>query len=160
MKLQQFNVENSELEKLIQDNFGLIISQALFLKPKNQEVRNDCIQAAVLAFIKCVDKFDPKRAMFSTYISSCIRNAILDYNTKHNKHTYKELKDTSIVQSEEFWELIPDNLLPIEKSIIMLKLQNYSKAEIADILDHSQDEVTKLFNSAKRKIREANSDDD
>ena len=159
MKLQQFNVENTELEKLIQDNFGLIVSQALFLKPKNQEVRNDCIQAAVLAFIKCIDKFDPNKAAFSTFVSSCIRNAIYDYNTKSKKHVYKELKDTSVVQSEEFWELIPDNLLPIEKSIIMLKLQNYSKAEIADILDCPQDDITKMFNSAKRKIREANTDD-
>jgi RNA polymerase sigma factor (sigma-70 family) len=158
MKLLQINLNDTKLEKLIQDNYGLIVSQALFFKPKNKELLEDCIQTGILAFIRSVDKFDPSKAKFSTYISSCIRNAICDLLKKINKENYykKHITAPVSIPSEQFWEFIPDNLTNKEKSIIMLKLENYNKDEISLILDCTQKEVTSLFQSAKNKIREAN----
>lgn len=157
MKQLQFNSENSETEKLIQENYGLIVSRACSFKPKGRAELEDYIQVSVLAFIKGHEKFDKNKAKFSTYISSCINNALYDYIAKNKKHSFVELKERNEeIPSEQFWELIPDNLSPIEKSVIMLKLENYTKSEIALILECTQSEVTEAFKKAKKKIKEAN----
>lgn len=154
--LLQLNLNDTKLERLIQDNYGLIVSQALFFKPKNKQLLEDCIQIGVLTFVKVIDKFDSKKSKFSTYISNCIRNAIKDHLKYNKKHSYKKLTTVATTVSEQFWELIPDNLTNSEKAIIMLKLENYDKQEIADILSLTQKEVTAIFNQAKAKIKKAN----
>jgi RNA polymerase sigma factor (sigma-70 family) len=158
--LQQFNLNNTELEQAIQDNYGLIVSRACSFCSKSKTELEDYIQVAVLAFIKSYDKFDKKKATFSTYMSSCINNAIFDYIGKNKKHSFRPIKkSTSGLSSEQFWELLPDNLTSIEKSIVMLKLEAYTKTEIALILDCSQKEVSDNFKRAKNKIRVANTDE-
>ena len=157
MKLLQFNLNNNEVEQAIEQNYGLIVSSALKFNPKNKTDLEDYIQIGVVAFINGFKKFDPNRSKFSTYISSCIKNAIYDYLSKDNKHKVRTTKKTvEVIPSEQFWELIPDNLTSLEKSVIMLKLENYTKLEISLILDCTQKEVTDVFKSAKKKIRAAN----
>lgn len=148
---------NIELERLIQDNYGLIVSQALFFKPKTTEDREDLISLATCAFIKGAATFDIDKGKFSTYICSCIRNYITDHLRKNKGVHYVDLsKDLIAWPHDEFWELLPDNLTKNEKSVIMLKLDNYSKQEIGDIIGCSKKEVNNLFNKAKKKIKEAN----
>lgn len=158
MKKLQFNVKN-KTEKLLQDNYGLIVTQAIYFKPKNNSVLEEFIQVGVLAFLKAAENFDENRGKFSTYICQCVHNAIYDFIKKNKKQVYTELEDIVAYQEEDnVLEYLPDNLSNTEIAIIKLKLENYSKKEIGDIMKMSQNEISNAFKQIKIKIKTANED--
>lgn len=148
---------NSELEILINQNYGLIVSQALFIKTKDKSLIEDLIQIGILSFIKGVKTFNKNKGGFSTYISRCIRNGTIDYLKKHKKCDYPNIiGNNSSIEKERLWESVPDTLTSEEKSVVMLKLDNYTRKEIANILKKEPREINSIFKKIKQKILEAN----
>ena len=150
------NISNIELETLINQHYGLIVSQALFIKTKDKSLIDDLIQVGILSFIKGVKTFNKDKGGFSTYVSRCIRNGAIDYIKKNKKHEYIHLSEDVTITKEKLWESVPDTLTGIEKSIVMLKLDNYTRKEIANILKKEPKEINSMFKKIKQKILEAN----
>lgn len=159
VKKLQLNPRN-ELEQLLQDNYGLIVAQAVRFKPKNIHILEEFIQVGVTAFIKSAGNFDPNKGKFSTYISHCIHHAIFDFAKKNNRGIFIEFSDNIPMPEtcESIEDLLPNSLTEQEHTIIQLKLQNYSKKEIADMLSITSAELNKSFNTIKQKIKKANED--
>ena len=157
MKKLQFNPKN-ETEKLLQDNYGLIVTQAIYFKPKNNHILEEFIQVGVLSFLKAASGFNPDKGKFSTYISNCIHNAIYDFVKKNNKQIHTKLDDMEYVRDirENIDDYLPQSLTDKEKAIVSLKLHNYSKKEIMEILDIEASVLDSTLKQIKYKIKSAN----
>lgn len=151
------NKENIELEKLLAEHRGLIVSQAVSFC-RNPDDLEDFISVGVLAFTKAYQKYNPETSKFSTYIVSCIRNAFKKHCKKEEKR-YFTRPSMSYIDSEQLWEILPDNLTEHEKMIIQLKYENYSYQEMSDMTGLPQKELRKTINKLFRKIRECNEEE-
>lgn len=150
-----------ELEKLLAEHKGLIVSQAVSFC-RNPDDLDDFISVGTLAFTKAYKKYIPiingKEIKFSTYIVSCIRNAFKKHCKKEEKR-YFTRPTMSYIDSEQLWELLPDDLTEQEQVIIQLKYENYSYQEISDITGLTQKELQKITHKLFRKIRECNEEE-
>lgn len=153
----QTNNKKDELEKIIEQNYGLIVSQALSFNPKTKDHLDDYIQVGSLAMIRAVKNFnESKGVQFSTFACHCIANSIKNYIKKNNKNIEQELLDVKYNIPENFNDLIPDNLSDVEEEIISLKLSNYSIKEIAEKLNYPVVKVRNILHKIYEKIRNAN----
>lgn len=83
---QEFALSRSEKNRVITDHHGFIRSRAVvFWKSYKRLDRDDCIQEAMLAAMKAVDRWDPKRSAFSTFVQMCIRSHLLEYAAKDGR---------------------------------------------------------------------------
>lgn len=161
MNSNQSNDKNKqELEKIIKQNYGLIVSQALSFNPKTKDQLDDYIQVGSLAMMRAVKNFDKSKGVqFSTFACHCISNSIKNYIKKNNKNIEYELTETECRIPEGFQELIPDSLSDIEINILKLKLHNYSIKEIAEELNYPIVKVRNILYKIYNKIRNANEED-
>jgi RNA polymerase sigma factor (sigma-70 family) len=150
--------QDNRLEKLLSDNYGLVVSQALFFKPKNKAILEEFIQVGTLAFLKAADNFNPEKGKFSTYISNCIHNAIFDFIKKNNKIQIMEINEQYESQqiSDSIYDYLPTTLNELENNFIHLKLNGYSKKEIMELLNLTLHEFNTTFKNIKQKIIKAN----
>lgn len=157
MQKLQFEPRN-KLEQLLQDNYGLVVNQALLFKPKNNLILEEYIQIGITAFLKAAGNFDAEKGKFSTYISNCIHNAIFDFVKKNNKVQIVDISENYVdsYNRQSIDEFLPKNLTMAETKIIEMKLSNYTKQEIIEILALDINEFNILFKSIKKKIKEAN----
>lgn len=154
---QMSNKDKTELEKLIKQNYGLIVSQALSFNPKTNDQLDEYIQVGSLAMMRAIKNFDEsKGAQFSTFACHCISNSIKNYIKKNNKIVEQELIETEAKQRQNFMELVPDNLADIELEIIELKLSNHSIKEISDKIGYPVIKVRNILYKIYEKIRNAN----
>lgn len=163
----QHQTSNSKsLEELVDDNYGLLVSQALLFNPRQQDL-DDYIQVAAIGLIKAIKKFDPSRTVdgkkvkFSTYATVCIRNEIKNYLRDEGKHKLiNMLPETDIPQEinmEVLEEYLPKNLTKLERKAITLRVMNYSYEEIALQTNQSRNTIRTCLHNAYRKIRKEKS---
>jgi RNA polymerase sigma factor (sigma-70 family) len=144
-----------ELEQLLDQYQGLIISQANFFKPRNSDERQELIQIATLGALSALRFYDAEKGKLSTFLTHCIRNSILRH-LKKQKRTLP-LIDIAIEPSENFQELLPD-LTAEEQALIDYKLMNYSRQEIAKEMGIDIRMVGYKLSKLYEKIRIANED--
>lgn len=151
------NLSKNELEIIIKQNYGLIVSQALSFSPKSKDQLDEYIQVGSLAMMRAAKNFDEsKNIKFSTFAYNCISNAIKNY-IKKNKRCEEQLRiPIEYNLSINFEEILPDNLSDLETNIIKLKLKNCSLKEIAQELGHSVVKIRNTLYKTYDKIREAN----
>ena len=154
------NLINKELEeKLIRENYGLVVSQALyFLGDPNFE---DYIQAGLIGLLKAVRNHNEDKAKFSTFATVCVRNEIKNLSTKSRKHGAKNYrsvkeKDRQYDKKEELSECLPEFLPEEYKFIISLKIQNYTNKEISELISCSKAEVKEKIELIIKLLKEYN----
>ena len=131
-------------EKLIHENYGLVVSQALcFLDDNNFE---DYIQAGLIGLLKAIRTYDENKAKFSTFASVCIRNAISTLNKKVKKLGSQNLRgvlehDKIYNSKENIEHYLPDFLSEEHKFIIKLKIQGYTNAEIGSFMSCTKKDI-------------------
>ena len=77
------NTEND----FIQDNYGLAVSLARkFYSHSHKYDFEDIVQVALMSMLKAHRKHDPKRSVFSTFATFCMRNDLIKFVKKHNKN--------------------------------------------------------------------------
>jgi len=152
-------------EKLVQDHYGLVITQALsFLGGSHFD---DYVQAGLIGLLKAVRNHDPEKSKFSTFATVCIRNAIINLRRKLTKKSARhvmfnsdfvdEIAKTSGYNKESsIKEFLPDSLSEEEKFIIKLKLQNYTNKEIADFISCSKNVLLNKIRNIISIIKEHN----
>ena len=154
------NLINKELEeKLIRENYGLVVSQALyFLGDPNFE---DYIQAGLIGLLKAVRNHNEDKAKFSTFATVCVRNEIKNLSTKSRKHGAKNYrsvkeKDRQYDKKEALSECLPEFLSEEYKFIISLKIQNYTNKEISELISCSKAEVKEKIELIIKLLKEYN----
>jgi len=157
----QFNPRN-KTEKLLQDNYGLIVSQAVYFKPKNSHILEEFIQIGVVAFLKAAGGFKAEKGKFSTYISNCVHNAIYDFIKKNNKQIHLNIDNMQVIMEirENIEDYLPASLTDKERAIISLKIHNYSKQEIMEIMDLDAAGLETIFKNIKKTIKNSNIHED
>lgn len=137
--------EQKELEeKLIHQNYGLVVSQALcFLNDNNFE---DYIQAGLIGLLKAIRTHDKNKAIFSTFASICIKNAISTMNKKINKIGNSEFRcvleqDKTSDKKEDIGDYLPDFLSEENKFIVKLRIQGYTNSEIGSFISCSKEDI-------------------
>lgn len=148
-----------QLERLFEDHYGLIVSQAISFCPRSQNELDDYIQVAAVGMIKAFENFDPARAKFSTYAIVCIRNHLKNHirTERKNKILYlPDLDNKAVYMSETLFNVLPDSLSTREKKLIQMKMMGYSYREMAEELSMPIFRVKSLTYNTYRKIRKAN----
>ena len=143
-------------ERLVQENYGLVVSQALSFLDNNSKI-DDYIQAGLIGLLKAIRKYDSNKAKFSTFTSVCIRNEILNLKRKEKSNRkVKVFYNSDLVESankhfikkESFAEFEPEYLTEEQKFILRMKLANHTNAEIAEHLSCSR----KAFDAKMKNI--------
>ena len=82
--------ENSQKNKLIEDNLCLVTSRVIALN--NGRYDDDLYQVGCIGLIKAADRFDEKRGFkFSTYAVAWIDGNIRRYKNKENRIRANEI---------------------------------------------------------------------
>ena len=133
----------------------------------------DLSQEAFIAFYKAIFSYDPeKEAAFSTYASTCINNALINFIKHEKKNSFKNItneiiEDFSYENSSniEFDQPLPDNdikdeldellstLEENERNLLIYRLQGKSYKEIADALHIKPKDVDNTYQKIKNKLR-------
>ncbi len=146
-------------EKLVLDNYGLVVSQALKLVVQKQDL-DDYIQIGLMGLLKAIRNYNPEKSKFSTFATVCIRNEILKFmkkQTRQNRRiTLRETPKKEIL----LWEFQPDNLTEDELDILDMKLQNHTYKEISEAMCCNKNEIKQKVKKILKKIREANQDEE
>ena len=146
-------------EELIRKHYGLVFSQALcFLNDPNFE---DYIQAGLIGLLKAIRNYDKNKAKFSTFATVCIRNEIQNLNKKSKKHKSKNSRhvreqDKQYNNKDPLSEYLPEFLPEEYKFIISLKIQNYTNAEISDLISCSKMDVKEKIKLIIKLLKEYN----
>ena len=152
------------MDDLIKQNMGLVISIVnTVFSPKNDEQRDEYIQAGRIGLWKGLQKYDADRGCkLSPYARNPICWEIIKTINIYKKHNNQiDLSELVIGYLEAnnksyFWEYKPDTLTDEESQVIDLKLENHNFTEICKKIGRGRHYTKKLFMSAIEKLREAN----
>lgn len=87
MHNEKFLLSRSEKNRVITDHHGFIRSRAVTFWKYNKRLDiDDCVQEAMLAALDAVERWDPKKGAFSTWVQLCIGSHLKDYAKKSAKH--------------------------------------------------------------------------
>ena len=154
---------------------------------------DDLISIGTIGLIKAIDSYNPDSGTrFATYAGKCLQNEILMYFRSQKKQalesslndavetdkdgnplTYMDIisSDDDITEQidlkikvEKLMKGINENLLPIEKQIIILRYglgftKPITQREVADKLGISRSYVSRLESGAIKKLRDCFGDD-
>lgn len=161
-----------QVEQLVLDNLGLVVSIAKSLRPTNYTELEEYIQVGTIGLWKAIEKHDPTRAKLSTLAWNSIRWEIIRYIEKTKKYDdFINADDTVYILSKQhrqharaierypnrFQEWLPGDLSKSERIVVEMRNQGYTFQEIGHALGgYTRGWANKLFKSAIEKIRDAN----
>ena len=174
-------MEQLKRDKLILDNQRLVyyLYEQLSKTDIVKNNKDDIVSEGMLGLIKAADTFDETKGyQFCTYAGLCIRNAMLMYIRKLNKHWNKEISlyasvgedsDGNLIcyadiirsDSEDFFDsynkvLVKeriDKLPERDKEIIQAFLSGYKQKEIAAMIGVQQSSISRRIKRIKKKLK-------
>lgn len=151
-------VSQKELDKLVDQNYGLLVDLAIRFHPRSKHDLEDYIQIGSIGMIKGIRTFDPKKGKMNTYLGACIKNEILNYlrSQKRNKVISDSGYRSVYFDEDKLWEILPDNISQQDKEIIYLKLNGNTRKEIAKKIGKTENQVRYIIQKFLMKIRKAN----
>jgi RNA polymerase sigma factor (sigma-70 family) len=145
---------NAEQQRLISDNYGLIVKVASsFVSSSVVLSREDLIQEGFYGICRVIDKFDPKRGKYSTFATVCARNAILK-KLKYVRPLPVKYAEDSYDQKTVVEDVMPTSLTQQQRDIVKLRSQGYTQTEICKLLSimphHFRTLQQRAFNRMRR----------
>ena len=132
------------LNKLIEANLPLVTSISKKFTNRGYEYE-DIYQIGCMGLVKSIKNFDEKyNVKFSTYSSQCIRNEILMYLRKENKHL--DVKSIDDILSED-----KDGNTLVLSEIIADKSNYYEDRDVNEVLENALNWILNL-NDAKERM--------
>lgn len=157
---------NASLDQTaIEEHFDIILYQAtkLYDKASTHEIE-DLIQVGFLGVLKAVRNFDSNKGNMKAYAFSCVKNHLIRYLRKerfwrsHVKLGFSDFyddynSDDTTSSIKQVIKGLQKGLLPLEKKIISLKCDGYTRKEICSTLNLYNKDYYSLFFSAIGKMR-------
>jgi len=147
-------------DEIVKENYGLLVSTARRFYPKTQDELEEYIQVGSIGMLKAIDTYDSSKSKFTTYACSCVFNEIYNYLRKLNKHknNVHDIVDFEGRESIDIEDYLPEDLTEKERFILKLRLHEYTRKEISEILGESENSTKYLIRKTLQKIRKANED--
>lgn len=134
-----------KVEKLVTNNLGLVRYVAKQFSSSNVDF-DDLVSEGTMGLIKAASSFDEtKNVKFSTYSSQCIRNEILMYLRKENKHL--DVKSIDDILSED-----KDGNTFVLSEIIADKSNYYEDRDTNEVLENVLNWILNLKDTKKRTV--------
>lgn len=157
--------DNSKIVDLIQQNQALIHKIAMIYAKSEEEVK-DMFQEICIQLFKSYSSFNNKSKL-STWIYRLSINTAVSWIRKEKKHTGNEtladqsylFDDSPFYLESESAELIAslyqaiDKLSEMDKTLVLLYLDDISYVEIGDVLGISQVNVRVKMNRIKKRLK-------
>ena len=154
-------MSEKERQEMIESNMNLVhkvVSDMHF----DERFRQDITSEGMLTLIKCVDNYDKTRGVaFSSYAYRAIKNRILKFIAKENKHTYEQ--EIEIISPISFEDQVVDELLlkrimgeldAQERYLLRLRfVEGYTIKQISDITNTSYKKVYYTICDIKEKAK-------
>jgi RNA polymerase sigma-70 factor (ECF subfamily) len=152
-----------EFLEIVKKNQG-IIHKVCSIYCDDEEDRNDLVQEILAQLWKSYPSFR-NESKFTTWMYRVALNTAITSFKKQKRqpdrtplsiHNYQFAEDISSTETEEHLRLLKDavsRLTGIEKSIILLFLEEKSYEEIADITGITQNYVRVKMNRIKKKLK-------
>ncbi|MAF25656.1 hypothetical protein CL634_08820, partial [bacterium] len=151
-------------ERLVRENYGLVVSQALLFFKEASFTLEDYIQVGLIGLLKSIRKYDKNKSKFSTFASVCIRNEITNF-VKKSKKKNKIIFDTTMLNKalgkkqylskDSIIDYLP-NLNQEELFIITKKIENYTNAEISDMIFCTKESLSNKIVEIINKLQKCN----
>lgn len=151
---------NLELESILAENVGIVIKVANSFA-SNAEDRNDLIQEIRLQIVRAAPRFDASRRA-STWVYRVALNTAISWRRKSDRWSPVEISWDDVPAeepeplSEAQWllrELI-SKLDPMNRSLLILHLDDRSHAEIGEILGISTANVATKLTRIRQQLIE------
>ena len=152
-------VSKSEKQRIILENTALVkkVASKIFFKlPKDSGIEFDeLVNTGIIGLIKAIDKFDSKKAQFSTYAYIKIRGEILDY--LRSLHIIPRSMREKIKKEKEQGKDIPLSNLAIMISMEKALSNEEGSARLIDIMvsDDIGPEDSAITSQLNEKIAQA-----
>ena len=146
-----------EVDKLVMENFGLLITTAKNFNPKNHTEMENYVSAGSLGIVRAALSYNPEmNTAFSTHATCCIRNEILNFIRYEKKHCHcLSIIDYPYEANESVLDsMLPSNLTKTELEIIDMKKSGYSNKEISEVLGLTKPKLKIVIKKILSKIRE------
>ena len=158
-------MEKDKFISVIKDNQNLIYKICCSYC-SNAENRKDLQQEILIQLWNSFSKFDG-RAKLSTWIYRIALNTAITFYRNDSKHSNKKVSiDTAIISLSDF-EYVPEqdeniamlyqfieNLIDIDKALILLYLDDNRQKDIAEILGISETNVATKISRIKKILKE------
>jgi RNA polymerase sporulation-specific sigma factor len=131
-----------------------------FLKPSDHRF-DDLLAEGLMALLSAINSYDPSRgASFRTYASVCVKNRLstcvkqrieptdTDRSVPSPEHIYIE-RETD----ERFWQGVQEKLSELELSVLTMRIDDYSYAQIADKLNITEKSAENAMSRVRNKLR-------
>ena len=150
-----------EFLKIIRENQG-IIHKVCSIYCNNEEDRNDLFQEILAQLWKSFPTFRNESKFTTWMYRVALNTAITSYRKTNRYEKYSRLTAENLLIAEEVHEnaeniallkLAVEKLTGIEKSIILLFLEDKSYEDIAEITGITQNYVRVKMNRIKKKLR-------
>jgi RNA polymerase sigma factor (sigma-70 family) len=163
--------ERAREQQLILDNMGLVVSLARSFSPRNQQELEEYIQSGRIGLWRAVKNYNSSKGALSTLAWNYIRWEIIRNlpNSKRNKNKIKLTMFSDIVEDDypigesrehlilkNVEEMMPASLTKEERTLITMRGQGYTMAEVGSYFGKSRAWAHTVFKKASTKIREAN----
>lgn len=149
-----------ELVKILEDNAGIIYKLS-FMYANSKEEAEDLQQEIRYQVVKSYDRFKGESKISTWIYKVALFTALSALKSKKREdELLYEQQDITDSQDDENWqELIKrtKRLLPVDRSLVFLYLENKSYKEIAEIMGITESNVGVRLNRIKKKLKEMTS---
>lgn len=158
--------QSGEIESFadIYEEFFEKIYRYVYFRVQHKETAEDLVSNIFFKVSQNLKRFDSSKARFSTWIYTVARNTIIDHwktekrfddlNRAENLAVTKSTDIDSVMQLEKiqaFLDTLPQN----SKDIIIMRVwDGLSHAEIAAVMNQSEDSIKMTYSRSLKKIRE------
>lgn len=144
------NMEDAD--RLISDYMPFIESQVFKVMKRPVDVRKqDELSIAMIAFHEAINGYSKTRGSFLNYASLIIRNRIIDYWRKNNRHNQVISLDTPIYEEDSTLE---DSIAADEKHDEDLVVREATKEEIMELSQQMQEFGVSLTDIAENSPKQ------
>lgn len=124
---------------------------------KRNDDYDDIKQVASLAFIKACETYREDRGVtLGLYAKICIGNACISYLRKQNKKTAPVIHPSPSADTEQKRDMLAEGLIllsPLEKKVLLLRLDGQDLITIGKNLGISRKSVDNALSRAKKKLK-------
>lgn len=150
------------IEKYYRENYDKLVKQAMKRVPNNSRaLAEEAVQEAFYRATKYIKTYDDKKAEFSTWVSSILRNVINQMKMDEQPATFKDIDELQNELSVD--DLGDKQYLPIITSLIdqesiyirtiltMFYIHGYRDSEIAEFLGRKKTTIKQIIYVWRRK---------
>jgi len=154
----------TNIETQVDDNLDIIIYLVTeFNNTTDTYDFEDLLQVGFVGMLKAINNFDPNKGALRDYIFCSVRNSLIKFlkkelqwkqNVKLEPNISPDYSDNyEIIEFENMLKSCANNLIPLEKKILELRLSGMTRKQICEETALTKNEYYSFLYSAIGKIR-------